>query len=172
MYKGEDLHRQHIDHLPENVHFIYQFSYYLMPLLKECGYSGSERTLRNYLHTHPSRKEFPLMIKFRNTNNLVGITILGDYDDLSALRDALCNYTELFLSNQDAYDCQQSILGLCQNSAASQGLQSSLGLYPDFQPHRLLHFVPGLIRAVAQPLLGFQKAKQRNPRFPASDVVS
>ena len=56
------------------------------------------------------------MIKIRNTNNLVGITILGDYEDLSALRDALYYYTELFLSNQDhtnAYDCQQSILGLC-----------------------------------------------------------
>ena len=56
------------------------------------------------------------MIKIRNTNNLLGITILGDYEDLSALRDALYYYTELFLSNQDhpdAYDCQQSILGLC-----------------------------------------------------------
>ena len=56
------------------------------------------------------------MIKIRNTNNLVGITILGDYEDLSALRDALCHYTDLFLSNQDhpdAYNCHECILGLC-----------------------------------------------------------
>ena len=56
------------------------------------------------------------MIKIRNTNNLVGLTILGDYEDLRALRDALYHYTDLYLSNRDhpdAYDCHQCILGLC-----------------------------------------------------------
>ena len=56
------------------------------------------------------------MIKIRNTNNLAGITILGDYEDLNALHDALYQYSDLFLSNQDdpgADDCRKCILGLC-----------------------------------------------------------
>ena len=52
----QDLLRQHLHQLPDDVHSIYQLSCYLLPLLKECGYNGSERTLRNYLHTHPSVK--------------------------------------------------------------------------------------------------------------------
>lgn len=52
----QELLRQHLNQLPEDVHSIYQLSCYLLPLLKECGYSGSERTLRNYLHTNPSVK--------------------------------------------------------------------------------------------------------------------
>ena len=42
--------------LPEDIHSIYQLSRHLLPLLKECGYRGSERTLRNYLHLHPAVK--------------------------------------------------------------------------------------------------------------------
>ena len=52
----QELLRQHLDQFPEDVHSIYQLSCYLLPRLKECGYSGSERTLRNYLHTNPSVK--------------------------------------------------------------------------------------------------------------------
>ena len=52
----QELLRQNLDQLPEDVHSIYQLSCYLLPRLKECGYSGSERTLRNYLHTNPSVK--------------------------------------------------------------------------------------------------------------------
>ena len=52
----QELLRQHLNQLPEDVHSIYQLSCYLLPLLKECGYNGSERTLRNYLHTNPSVK--------------------------------------------------------------------------------------------------------------------
>ena len=52
----QELLRQHLNQLPEDVHSIYQLSCYLLPRLKECGYSGSERTLRNYLHTNPSVK--------------------------------------------------------------------------------------------------------------------
>lgn len=47
---------QHLQQLPEDVHSIYQLSRHLLPLLKEQGYRGSERTLRNYLHTHPAIK--------------------------------------------------------------------------------------------------------------------
>ena len=32
------------------------FSNYLLPILREQGYKGSERTLRNYLHMHPNIK--------------------------------------------------------------------------------------------------------------------
>jgi hypothetical protein len=42
--------------LPETVHSIYQLSNYLLPILREQGYKGSERTLRNYLHMHPNIK--------------------------------------------------------------------------------------------------------------------
>ena len=52
----QDLLRQHLRELPEDVHSVYQLSCYLLPLLKERGYSGSERTLRNYLHANPSVK--------------------------------------------------------------------------------------------------------------------
>ena len=56
------------------------------------------------------------MIKIRNTENLVGITILGDYEDLSTLRDAISDYTNLHMSNSEndaAYHCYECILGLC-----------------------------------------------------------
>lgn len=56
------------------------------------------------------------MIKVRNTPQLAGITILGDYEDLKALYNAISNYTKLYLDHQDnvnAGHCYESILGLC-----------------------------------------------------------
>lgn len=56
------------------------------------------------------------MIKVRNTPRLAGITILGDYEDLKALYDAISNYCKLYLDHQDnvnAGHCYESILGLC-----------------------------------------------------------
>ena len=56
------------------------------------------------------------MLKIRPTRNLLGITILGDYEDLSALRDAISDFTNLYMSNQespDAYHCYECVLGLC-----------------------------------------------------------
>ena len=38
------------------------------------------------------------MIKVRNTPQLAGITILGDYEDLDALYDAVSRYSRFFLS--------------------------------------------------------------------------
>ena len=52
----QSLIEQHLQHLPESIHSIYQLSRHLMPLLNDCGYTGSERTLRNYLYTHPAIK--------------------------------------------------------------------------------------------------------------------
>lgn len=52
----QSLIEQHLQHLPEDIHSIYQLSRHLMPLLNDCGYTGSERTLRNYLYTHPAIK--------------------------------------------------------------------------------------------------------------------
>ena len=48
--------RKTLPDLPETVHSIYQLSNYLLPILREQGYKGSERTLRNYLHMHPNIK--------------------------------------------------------------------------------------------------------------------
>ena len=48
--------RKTLPDLPESIHSIYQLSNYLLPILREQGYKGSERTLRNYLHMHPSIK--------------------------------------------------------------------------------------------------------------------
>ena len=56
------------------------------------------------------------MLKVRNTKNLLGVTILGDYEDLSTLRDAIADYTKLYMSNQedpDAQHCYECVLGLC-----------------------------------------------------------
>ena len=56
------------------------------------------------------------MLKVRNTKNLLGVTILGDYEDLSTLRDAISNYTNLYMSNQEdprATHCYECVLGLC-----------------------------------------------------------
>lgn len=56
------------------------------------------------------------MLKLRPTKNLLGITILGDHEDLNALRDAISDFTNLYMSNQespDAYNCYECILGLC-----------------------------------------------------------
>ena len=56
------------------------------------------------------------MLKVRNTKNLLGVTILGDYEDLSTLRDAISNYTNLYMSNQEdpeAAHCYECVLGLC-----------------------------------------------------------
>ena len=56
------------------------------------------------------------MIKVRNTPQLAGITILGDYEDLKALYDAISNYCKLYLDHQDNVNagyCYESILGLC-----------------------------------------------------------
>ena len=56
------------------------------------------------------------MIKVRNTKNLLGVTILGDYEDLSTLRDAISNYTNLYMSSQEdpeASHCYECVLGLC-----------------------------------------------------------
>ena len=57
------------------------------------------------------------MIQVRNTENLVGITILGDFEDLNALHDAICDYAHLHMSNYEEseqgdhfYNC---ILSLC-----------------------------------------------------------
>ena len=50
----QELLTRHLEKLPEDIHSIYQLSRHLLPLLKECGYRGSERTLRNYLHLHPA----------------------------------------------------------------------------------------------------------------------
>ncbi|MBQ6393396.1 MAG: hypothetical protein IJH60_07770 [Eubacterium sp.] len=51
-----DLIEQGLPALPNHIRSIYQLSRYLFPLLKERGYTGSERTLRNYLHLHPAAK--------------------------------------------------------------------------------------------------------------------
>ena len=56
------------------------------------------------------------MIKVRNTPQLAGITILGDYEDLNALYDAVSNYSRFFLGHQDndnAQNCLECLLGLC-----------------------------------------------------------
>ena len=56
------------------------------------------------------------MLKLRPTKNLLGITILGDHEDLNALRDAISDFTNLYMSNQespDAYNCYECVLGLC-----------------------------------------------------------
>ena len=56
------------------------------------------------------------MIKVRNTPQLAGITILGDYEDLDALYDAVSNYSRFFLNHQDndyAENCLECLLGLC-----------------------------------------------------------
>ena len=42
--------------LPDGIRSIYQLSCFLLPVLQERGYKGSERTLRNYLHLHPRVK--------------------------------------------------------------------------------------------------------------------
>lgn len=52
----QELLTRHLEQLPEDIHSIYQLSRHLLPLLKECGYRGSERTLRNFLHLHPAVK--------------------------------------------------------------------------------------------------------------------
>lgn len=52
----QSLIEQHLQQLPEDIHSIYQLSCHLLPLLEGLGYKGSERTLRNYLHTHPAIK--------------------------------------------------------------------------------------------------------------------
>ena len=52
----QSLIEQHLQHLPEDIHSIYQLSRHLLPLLNDYGYTGSERTLRNYLYTHPAIK--------------------------------------------------------------------------------------------------------------------
>ena len=51
-----DLLEQELPVLPDHIRSIYQLSRYLFPLLRERGYTGSERTLRNYLHLHPGAK--------------------------------------------------------------------------------------------------------------------
>ena len=56
------------------------------------------------------------MIKVRNTPQLAGITILGDYEDLDALYDAVSRYSRFFLNHQDndyAENCLECLLGLC-----------------------------------------------------------
>jgi hypothetical protein len=56
------------------------------------------------------------MIKVRNTPQLAGITILGDYEDLNALYDAVSRYSRFFLNHQDndyAENCLECLLGLC-----------------------------------------------------------
>ena len=49
---------QTLPELPDSVRSIYQLSNYLLPVLREKGYKGGERTLRNYLHVHPAVKAF------------------------------------------------------------------------------------------------------------------
>lgn len=56
------------------------------------------------------------MIKIKNTPQLAGITLMGDYEDLQNLYNAITNYTELYFSHQDnvnAEHCHECVLGLC-----------------------------------------------------------
>ena len=56
------------------------------------------------------------MITIKNTPNLVGITISGDYRDLDELRDAIADYCQFYLEHQDspnASECEEMLLGLC-----------------------------------------------------------
>ena len=48
-----ELILHNIDRIPDNVSTVYSLSHHLYPLLQNHGYSGSERTLRNYLQTQP-----------------------------------------------------------------------------------------------------------------------
>ena len=52
----KELLSLHLQELPEDIHSVYALSSHLYPLLKEKGYTGSERTLRNYLHNDPAIK--------------------------------------------------------------------------------------------------------------------
>ena len=45
-----------ISDLPDDIHSTYGLSRHLYPFLKERGYLGSERTLRNYLNNDPAIK--------------------------------------------------------------------------------------------------------------------
>ena len=54
----KELLSSHLQKLPEDVHSVYALSAQLYPLLKERGYTGNERTLRNYLHNDPAVKSF------------------------------------------------------------------------------------------------------------------
>ena len=54
--------------LPDSIHSIYQLSNYLLPVLREQGFKGGERTLRNYLHLHPAVKAFFENKRTKNMN--------------------------------------------------------------------------------------------------------
>lgn len=56
------------------------------------------------------------MIKINDTNNMIGITIHGDYEDLKTLHHALSDYLRFYFDHQEgssAYSCYETILGLC-----------------------------------------------------------
>lgn len=58
MFRDEirEVLEQELPRLPADISSVYQLSRYLLPILQEKGYTGSERTLRNYLHINPSAK--------------------------------------------------------------------------------------------------------------------
>lgn len=56
------------------------------------------------------------MIKIKDTKNMIGITIHGDYEDLQALHGALSDYLRFYFDHQEgreADSCYETILGLC-----------------------------------------------------------
>jgi hypothetical protein len=59
---------QTLPELPDSIRSIYQLSNYLLPVLREKGYKGGERTLRNYLYVHPAVKAFFEKKRIKNIN--------------------------------------------------------------------------------------------------------
>ena len=56
------------------------------------------------------------MLRIKDTKNMIGITIHGDYEDLNALHSALSDYLRFYFAHQDDVEsssCYENILGLC-----------------------------------------------------------
>ena len=56
------------------------------------------------------------MLRIKDTKNMIGITIHGDYEDLNALHSALSDYLRFYFEHQDNVEsssCYENILGLC-----------------------------------------------------------
>lgn len=56
------------------------------------------------------------MIQIKDTKNMIGITIHGDYNDLKTLHRALSDYLTFYFDHQEArgaYSCYETVLGLC-----------------------------------------------------------
>lgn len=56
------------------------------------------------------------MLQIKDTKNMIGITIHGDYEDLNALHSALSDYLRFYFAHQDDVEsssCYENILGLC-----------------------------------------------------------